>query len=116
MRHRELRRLRRIGLYALVALGALAPQATAATRHVWVAAVPVQWDVVPSGSDPMTGTTYPKSATRDWTVVYRLYDRNWRHLKAGASIPGPLIRARVGDRIFHGDRELEAAAAELAPA
>jgi FtsP/CotA-like multicopper oxidase with cupredoxin domain len=100
MRRRALRRVRRIVLPAVVALGAFAPQAAAVTRHVWVAAVPVRWDVVPSGTDPMTGTVYPKSATRDWTVVYRLYDRNWRHLKAGASMPGPLIRARVGDRIF----------------
>ena len=72
----------------LVALGVFAPHAAAVTRHVWVAAVPLQWDVVPSGTDPMMGTTYPKSATRDWTVVYRLYDRNWRHLKSGASMPG----------------------------
>ncbi len=100
MTGRALRRVGRIALPAIAALGVLAPHATAATRHVWVAAVPVQWDVVPSGTDPMTGTTYPKSATRDWTVVYRLYDRNWKHLKAGASMPGPLIRARVGDRIF----------------
>ena len=100
MTGRALRRVGRSVLPALVALGVLAPHATAATRHVWVAAVPVQWDVVPSGKDPMMGTTYPKSATRGWTVVYRLYDRNWRHLRAGASMPGPLIRGRVGDRIF----------------
>jgi FtsP/CotA-like multicopper oxidase with cupredoxin domain len=100
MTRRALRRAGRIVLPVLAALITFAPQAAAATRHVWVAAVPVQWDVVPSGTDPMMGATYPKSATRGWTVVYRLYDRNWRHLKAGASMPGPLIHARVGDRIF----------------
>ena len=100
MRAPALRRMGRIAVPVLAALGVLAPHAAAATRHVWVAAVPVQWDVVPSGTDPLMGTTYPKSATRDWAVVYRLYDRNWRHLKSGPSMPGPLIKARVGDRIF----------------
>jgi len=99
MRRSALRRVGRVLVPALVALGTLTTQAAAATRDYWVAAVPVQWDVVPSGTDPMMGTTYPKSQTRDWTVVYRLYDRRWRHPRAAGAVPGPLIRARVGDRI-----------------
>ena len=94
-----LRRVGRVLVLALVALGTLTTQAAAATRDYWVAAVPVRWDVVPSGTDPMTGMTYPKSQTLDWTVVYRLYDRGWRHPRSSAAVPGPLIRARVGDRI-----------------
>jgi FtsP/CotA-like multicopper oxidase with cupredoxin domain len=99
MTDRALRRVGRVLVLALVALGTLTTQAAAATRDYWVAAVPVRWDVVPSGTDPMTGMTYPKSQTLDWTVVYRLYDRGWRHPRSSAAIPGPLIRARVGDRI-----------------
>ena len=99
MTARALGRRGRLMILALAALGTLASPAAAATRNVWVAAVPVQWDVVPSGTDPIAGTTYPKSQTAGWTVVYRLFDRGWRHPKAGAVIPGPLIRARVGDRI-----------------
>jgi FtsP/CotA-like multicopper oxidase with cupredoxin domain len=100
MTARALGRRARLIILALAALGTLASPAAAATRNVWVAAVPVQWDVVPSGTDPMMGTTYPKSQTAGWTVVYRLYDRGWRHPKAAGAIPGPLIRARVGDRIL----------------
>jgi FtsP/CotA-like multicopper oxidase with cupredoxin domain len=99
MTDRALRRVGRVLVLALVALGTLTTQAAAATRDYWVAAVPVRWDVVPSGTDPMTGMTYPKSQTLDWTVVYRLYDRGWRHPRSSAAVPGPLIRARVGDRI-----------------
>jgi FtsP/CotA-like multicopper oxidase with cupredoxin domain len=99
MRAGALRRFGRVLGPALVALGTLTTQASAATRDYWVAAVPVRWDVVPSGTDPMTGMTYPKSQTLDWTVVYRLYDRGWRHPRSAAAVPGPLIRARVGDRL-----------------
>jgi FtsP/CotA-like multicopper oxidase with cupredoxin domain len=100
MSRRATMRAGRALLPALLALAALAPQATAATRQYWVAAVPVQWDVVPSGRDPMTGMTFAKAQTRFPTVVYRLYSRGWRRPLGPPKIPGPLLRARVGDRIL----------------
>jgi manganese oxidase len=102
--------IRRAVLAALLvgaALGA-APAASAAVRNYWVAATPVTWNVVPNGHDAIMGTRYDPSQTVFPTVVYRRYSRSWKHVlrntPAGSSnddlIPGPLIRARVGDRIL----------------
>jgi manganese oxidase len=104
------RHLRR-GL-AAIALPALASvlgpaAASAATRDVWVAAVPTTWNAVPNARDAIHGTQYPASQTTFPTVVYRRYTRGWRKPKrlayearAGANrFTGPLIRARVGDKL-----------------
>jgi len=99
------------GLAALV-LPALASvlgpaPASATTRDVWVAAVPKTWNAVPNARDAIHGTRFDAAATTFPTVVYRRYTRGWkRPLRLGfeagtgaASINGPLIRARVGDRL-----------------
>jgi FtsP/CotA-like multicopper oxidase with cupredoxin domain len=86
---------------------AAAPVASGAVRTYWVAAAPVTWNVVPNGHDAIMGTRYDPSQTVFPTVVYRRYTRNWRrpvrNTPAGSSnqdlIPGPLLRARVGDRL-----------------
>jgi FtsP/CotA-like multicopper oxidase with cupredoxin domain len=99
-------------LSTLVAL-ALTPFATgtassqAATREYWVAASPVTWNIVPNERDAIMGTRYEAAQTVFPTAVYRRYTRGWkrplRNVPAGSSnqnlIPGPLLRARVGDRL-----------------
>ena len=60
MTGRALRRVGRFALPAIAALGVFAPHATAATRHVWVAAVPVQWDVVTERHRPDDGHHVPE--------------------------------------------------------
>jgi FtsP/CotA-like multicopper oxidase with cupredoxin domain len=91
------------GLTALAVL--LGPSiATAATRHVWVAAVPATWNAVPNAHDAIHGTRYDPAQTTFPTVVFRRYTRQWkRPLRLAydptGSINGPLIRARVGDRV-----------------
>jgi FtsP/CotA-like multicopper oxidase with cupredoxin domain len=68
----------------------------------------VTWNAVPNGHDAIMGTRYDPSQTVFPTVVYRRYSRNWRHVERNAPsgssnqnlIPGPLLRARVGDRIL----------------
>jgi len=100
----------RVWAAALIALGAVASAAApagAAVRHYWVAAVPVSWNTVPNGRDAIMGVRYDPSETVFGTVVYRRYSRNWKHpmrnLPPGSGdddgMPGPLIRARAGDRI-----------------
>ena len=82
--------------------------ASAAVRHYWVAAEPTGWNVVPNGKDAIMGELYEPEKTVFPTVVYRRYTRGWRRPLRNASvasvdhnlIPGPLIRARVGDRIL----------------
>jgi FtsP/CotA-like multicopper oxidase with cupredoxin domain len=63
--------------------------------------------MVPNGRDAITGATVTPTDAVMPTTVYRRYTRGWRTpLGATAAgdgnqnlIPGPLLRARVGDRI-----------------
>ncbi len=93
-------------LPVLVAL--LLPSAAgAATRHVWVAAEPQTWNAVPNARDVLHGARFDATQTVFPTVVYKRYTKNWKRplrlayeRSAGAGgIPGPLIRARVGDEL-----------------
>jgi FtsP/CotA-like multicopper oxidase with cupredoxin domain len=84
-----------------------APAADARTRDVWVAAVDRTWNLTPNGHDAISGTRFAASDTVFGTVVYQRFTRGWKRPRrngpAGSSnqdlVPGPLIRARVGDRI-----------------
>ncbi len=85
----------------------LVPAAEAATRHYWIAAVPQTWNIVPSGRDPISGTTFTPEDTVMETVLYKRFTRNWaqpwpnrRVVGDNDGIPGPTIRARVGDRVI----------------
>jgi FtsP/CotA-like multicopper oxidase with cupredoxin domain len=81
------------------------------TVDYWVAAVPVVWNIVPNGRDAIMGDEVPREVPREdsvlSTVVYRRYSPNWRKplenaprdSADGLLIPGPLIKARVGDRL-----------------
>jgi FtsP/CotA-like multicopper oxidase with cupredoxin domain len=88
------------------AASAAAP-ASAAVKHYWVAAVPVTWNVIPNQRDAIMGMMYPPSQTVFPTVVYRRYTKNWKRPlpnepQGGGNqdlMPGPLLRARVGDRL-----------------
>jgi len=75
------------------------PDAGAATRHAWVAAVPSTWNAVPNARDAIHGTTYTPAETTFPTVVYRRYSKGWRKPLGGTQLAGPLIRARVGDKL-----------------
>jgi FtsP/CotA-like multicopper oxidase with cupredoxin domain len=75
------------------------PDAGAATRHVWVAAVPATWNAVPNARDAIHGTSYAPAETTFPTVVYRRYSKGWRKPLGGTQLAGPLIRARVGDKL-----------------
>ncbi|HUR83853.1 MAG TPA: multicopper oxidase domain-containing protein [Solirubrobacteraceae bacterium] len=85
---------------------AAAPQAGATTREFWVAASPVVWNMTPNQRDNITGAQIEPAQSVMPTTVYRRYTRNWRRPLANSPmsgnqnlIPGPLLRARVGDRI-----------------
>jgi manganese oxidase len=86
---------------------ASATPAEAAVCHVWVAAVPATWNIVPNGRDGITGNTFAPTETVFPTVVYRRFTKRWRKPLRNAPaanvdhnlIPGPLIHARVGDRL-----------------
>ncbi len=93
-------------LLAVLATLAVTPVAEARTLHYWVAAVPRTWNVVPSGFDPISGTTFDPGETTMETVLYKRYTRQWGRPTANTAvvgdndgIPGPTIRARVGDTV-----------------
>jgi FtsP/CotA-like multicopper oxidase with cupredoxin domain len=81
-----------------VALAA-APAACATVRDYWVGAVPATWNMVPNERDAITGTSYTAAETVLPTVVYRRFTTGWKRRLPGPSIPGPLLHARVGDRL-----------------
>jgi FtsP/CotA-like multicopper oxidase with cupredoxin domain len=103
-------RIRGAGLLAVltvVASLAFAPAADARTLHYWIAAVPETWNVVPSGQDPMTGLVFPPENTTMQTVLYRKFTANWAspapnrfYVGDNDGIPGPTIRATVGDTVL----------------
>jgi FtsP/CotA-like multicopper oxidase with cupredoxin domain len=96
---------------ALAAAGALAlfsPAASEArTVDFWVAAVPTTWNIAPNGLDAIHGMPVNPADSIFPTVVYRRYSPNWRRpvqnsarsTSDGLLIPGPLLRARVGDKL-----------------
>ncbi len=112
------------GAFALLALALLgllpaAAPASAArpVRTYWIAAVPVRWNVVPNEHDAINHVTFkPEETTLD-TVVYKAFTPGFgRELadRPGVSgdndgIPGPTIRARVGDQIVVHFRNLDTA-------
>ncbi|HEX6713766.1 MAG TPA: multicopper oxidase domain-containing protein [Thermoleophilaceae bacterium] len=96
----------------LAAAGALAffsPAGAAQARTVeyWVAAVPTPWNIAPNGHDAIMGTPVDPAESIFPTVVYRRYSPGWRKplqnsarsSSDGLLIPGPLIKARVGDKL-----------------
>jgi manganese oxidase len=96
---------------ALAVAGALAlwgaGPAQARVRDYWVAAVPTSWNIVPNGRDAIMDMEIAPADSIMPTVVYRRYSRGWktplpnavRSSGDGLTIPGPLIKARVGDRL-----------------
>jgi FtsP/CotA-like multicopper oxidase with cupredoxin domain len=106
--------VRRLATIVAAAVGtgavasAAAPVASGAVREYWVAAVPAPtWNMAPNQRDAMAGTMLSPSQTVFPTIVYRRYTPHWGHpirnAPGGSSnqdlIPGPLLRARAGDRI-----------------
>ena len=85
------------------AAASLAAPASGAVQHYWVGAAPVTWNMVPNGRDAIMGMMFDPSVTVFPTVVYRRYTRNWRKPLRNTPdqdlVPGPLLRARVGDKL-----------------
>ncbi len=80
----------------------------APVREYWIAAVPVTWNVVPNGRNAIEHETFTPEQTTFRTIVYKRFTKDWARALpnnpnvAGDNdgIPGPLLRARVGERIL----------------
>jgi manganese oxidase len=89
--------------FVVSAVMTVASPASAAVRQYWVAAVPqVAWNVVPNGQDAMTGEQFDPAKTTLSTIVYQSYTPDWAQMLPSpyGGIPGPVLRARVGDVIL----------------
>jgi len=67
----------------------------------------MSWNITPNGHDAIMGMDVPPAQSVIQTVVYRRYSAYWRKPEPnaprssadGLDIPGPLLKARVGDTI-----------------
>lgn len=89
---------------ALTAPTAAAAQVPGRVREYWVAAIPITWNIVPTGRDPIEGRTFEPADTVFRTVVYRGFTPGWKRQLAPdpflqPGITGPFLRARVGDTL-----------------
>jgi len=85
---------------------AIAPQHRGRTREYWISADSFQHNLVPTGRDLMMGSTFKASDSTFWAIGYRAYSPGWKQVLPGddqigpnTGIPGPTIRAEVGDTV-----------------
>jgi len=75
---------------------------TGARREYWIAAETRRWNVVPGKTDEMMNKPLKKSVTGGTTVdayAYRPYSANFAQPLGPATVPGPLIEAKVGETL-----------------
>lgn len=75
-------------------------------REYWIQADSFFHNLMPTGMDAMTNTSYMAHQSSYWALGYRAYTSNWETLLHGddnigpnTGIPGPTLRAEVGDTI-----------------
>jgi manganese oxidase len=104
-----------LALLGLVPAGAPASSFRRPVRTYWIAAVPVRWNVVPNEHDAINHVEFKAEQTTFDTVVYEAFTPGWgRELPSRPTvsgdndgIPGPTIRARVGDELVIHFRNLD---------
>jgi manganese oxidase len=95
------------GLSALPAAANTADLATRGRlREYWLQADSWWHNTVPNGRDAMMGTILTPQETSFWALGYRAYTPGWvkplqgnAQIGPNSGIPGPTIRARVGDTV-----------------
>jgi manganese oxidase len=86
---------------------AAAAATTGTVREYWVQVDSFRHNLVPTGFDQMMGMKFKRSDSSYWAVGYRAYSPNWAaplpgngDLGPNTGIPGPVIRAEVGDTVL----------------
>jgi len=105
-------------LLGALGFGPAVPHAQGSLRESWVAAVPRALNMVPNGRDAIENVRYGPAETILSATVYRRYTRGWKQALRNAPadggnldlIPGPLLRARVGDRLVVHFKNLDRSA------
>lgn len=76
-------------------------------REFWIAAEAADWNIVPTGVDGRTGDPFEAEETSFKALILRAYTRDWAAplpddpdaVGDNDGIPGPTLRANVGDTI-----------------
>src|SRR5712692_8253872 len=75
-------------------------------REYWIQADSFYHNLMPSGIDAMSGTHYAPNESSYWAIGYRAYTPGWKkpltgddNIGANTGIPGPVLRAAVGDTV-----------------
>ena len=78
-------------------------------REYWIQAESFEHNAVPNGRDGMTGRPFTPDQTTFWAVGFRAYTAGWscplkadlgpQGIGSNSGIPGPVLRAEVGDVI-----------------
>lgn len=75
-------------------------------REYWFQANSFFHNIVPTGIDGQTGNTFSPTQTSFWAIGYQAFTPGWGKplpgnddIGANTGIPGPIIRAQVGDTI-----------------
>ncbi|WP_329563094.1 multicopper oxidase domain-containing protein [Kitasatospora sp. NBC_01266] len=78
-------------------------------REYWVQAESFEHNPVANGYDGMMGTRFEAAQTTFWAIGYRAYTPNWgtplpadtspQGIGENSGIPGPVLRAQVGDTL-----------------
>jgi manganese oxidase len=75
-------------------------------REYWIQADSFYHNLVPTGIDDMSGTRYAPNESSYWAIGYRAYTSGWKqplspdgNIGENSGIPGPVLRASVGDTI-----------------
>jgi manganese oxidase len=69
------------------------------TREYWIAAEPVEWNIVPTHRDQMMAQKVKSGKTSFTAYGYRSYSAGFASPLGEATVPGPLIEAEVGDTV-----------------
>jgi plastocyanin len=85
---------------------AAAAKPTPRLREYWLQADSFWHNAVPNGTDHMMNVDYPANQVSFWAIGFRAYTPAWRtplhgdtETGANTGIPGPTIRAEVGDTV-----------------
>jgi FtsP/CotA-like multicopper oxidase with cupredoxin domain len=70
----------------------------ARAREYWIRAEPVRWDIVPTNRDQMMNRRV-KGRKKFTAYAYRRYTKDFGSPMGPATIPGPLIDAKVGEQV-----------------
>lgn len=85
------------------------PQPRGRVREYWIQAESFEHNAVPNGYDGMMGRHFMPAETTFWAIGFRAYGPDWASpldsdlgpdgIGANQGVPGPVLRAEVGDTI-----------------